>query len=170
VPEDVDMFDAGLVPGGKPRLFIDMIAFVDMARDRRVYRLVQDSRAGRVIIAESERIDTMVDAITNYIARRLVERDKALAGAAQPLAYAPPLGSDADAPRRDAHDDGLPARPGPKQHRATPRDGRWRDWFGSGFSFLLQFLGSVVLVALLWAAAYFMWTGYLRVLWAAYIG
>ena len=31
-------------------------------------------------IAESERLEPMVEAITDYIARRLIERDKALAG------------------------------------------------------------------------------------------
>jgi hypothetical protein len=170
VPDDVDMFDAGLAPGDKPRLFIDMIAFVDMARDRRCYRLVQDSRAGRVIIAESERIDTMVDAITNYIARRLVERDKALASAAQPLIYAPAPGSDAGAPGRDALEATPTARAAPRRLPAAPDGQRWRHWFGAGFRFVLEFLGSVALVALLWAAAYGLWTGYLRVLWAAHIG
>ena len=81
VPDNVDLFDTGIVPGEKPRLFIDMIAFIDMGRDRRGYRFVQDTRHGRVTIAESERVDTMVDAVTGYIARRLVERDKAQAAA-----------------------------------------------------------------------------------------
>ena len=43
VPPEVDLFDAGLVPGEHPRLFIDMVAFVEMGRDRRTYRLVQDA-------------------------------------------------------------------------------------------------------------------------------
>ncbi len=44
IPKDVEMFDPGLVPGDKPRLFIDMIGFVEMARDRRTYRLIQSAR------------------------------------------------------------------------------------------------------------------------------
>jgi hypothetical protein len=79
IPEGVDLFDQGIVSGEQPRLFIDMIGFVEMGRDRRQYRFSQDTRHGRVLILESERIDVMLDAITTYIARRLVEREKALA-------------------------------------------------------------------------------------------
>jgi hypothetical protein len=76
---DVEMFDAGLIPVPRPRLFIDMIAFVEMAHDRRRYRFVQETRQGRVVLAESEQVETIREAITRYVARRLVEREKALA-------------------------------------------------------------------------------------------
>ncbi len=79
VPRDVDLFDSGLVPGPRPRLFIDMLAFVEMARDRRTYRFLLDTRHGRVTILESDQLGAMVEAITNYIARRLIEREQALA-------------------------------------------------------------------------------------------
>lgn len=79
VPEGIDLFDTGIVPGEHPRLFVDMIGFVEMGRDRRQYRFLQDTRHGRVLIIESERIEVMLEAITAYIARRLVEREKALA-------------------------------------------------------------------------------------------
>ncbi len=81
IPGDVDTFDAGLVPGEHPRLFIDMIAFVEMAHDRRQYRFVQDTRHGRITLAETDRLDDMSDAVASYIARRLVRREKALASA-----------------------------------------------------------------------------------------
>lgn len=80
VPKDVDMFDLGLMRGDRSRLFIDMIGFVEMGRDRRTYRFVQDTRYGRVVLAESERMEPIVDAVANYVARRLIEREKALAG------------------------------------------------------------------------------------------
>ncbi len=79
LPEGVDMFDTGIVPGDHPRLFIDMIAFVDMGRDRRTYRFHLDTRNGRVLLAETEGVHAMAAKITDYIARRLVEREKALA-------------------------------------------------------------------------------------------
>src|SRR6516164_8399865 len=47
-PPDVDLFDLALAPGEHPRLFLDMIAFVDMAHDKRTYRFYQDTRHGRV--------------------------------------------------------------------------------------------------------------------------
>ena len=79
VPDDVDMFDVGIMPGVRPRLFIDMIGFVEMGRDRRTYRFLQDRRHGRVTLLESERLDKTIDAVTDYIARRLIEREKAMA-------------------------------------------------------------------------------------------
>ncbi|MCC2095780.1 MAG: hypothetical protein KDJ29_02755 [Hyphomicrobiales bacterium] len=79
IPDDVDMFDAGVAPGEHPRLFIDMIGFVDMGDDKRTYRFVQDTRHGRVVIKETDRTETMVGAIADYIGRRLLERERALA-------------------------------------------------------------------------------------------
>jgi len=79
LPRDADLFDQGLVPGEKPRLFVDMVAFVEMARDRRTFRFLQDTRSGRVLLAESEKVDAVAEAVTAYLGRRLVEREKALA-------------------------------------------------------------------------------------------
>ena len=70
-PPGVDLFDLTLSPGERPRLFIDMVAFVEMGRDRRSYRFFQDTLHGRVLIAESQRIDRIAAAVTNYVARRL---------------------------------------------------------------------------------------------------
>ncbi len=78
-PQDVDLFDLTLSRGDRPRVFLDMIAFIEMGRDRRTYRFFQDTLHGRVLIAESPRIDKIVAAVTNYVARRLVERERALA-------------------------------------------------------------------------------------------
>lgn len=79
IPPEVDMFDLAIAPGERPRLFLDMISFVEMAHDRRTYRFYQDTRYGRVLIAESPKIERVVAAMTNYIARRLVERERFLA-------------------------------------------------------------------------------------------
>jgi CRP-like cAMP-binding protein len=49
-----------------------------MGRDKRQYRFVQDTRYGRAVLAESYEVPAMVDAITRYVARRLVERERAL--------------------------------------------------------------------------------------------
>ena len=93
VPPEVDLFDAGLVPGEHPRLFIDMVCFVEMARDRRSYRLVQDRRHARAVLHEGEGVGAAVAAVTSYIARRLVEREQLLAsmGREPPTPPAPPL-------------------------------------------------------------------------------
>jgi len=80
IPREIELFDRGLARGDPPRLWIDMIAHVEMARDKRTYRFLQDTRFGRQILAETAEIDTLVAAVTTYVARRLVERERALAG------------------------------------------------------------------------------------------
>ena len=84
VPEQVDLFDRGVSQGETPRLWIDVVAHILMGRDKRIYRFVQDTRFGRIVIAESHDVVTMVDAITDYVARRMIEREHALV--ATPLA------------------------------------------------------------------------------------
>jgi hypothetical protein len=79
IPDRVDLFDRGLSRGDIPRLWIDAIAHVEMGRDKRMYRFVQDSRFGRQVLAESPASRDIVGAVTKYIARRMVERERALA-------------------------------------------------------------------------------------------
>jgi hypothetical protein len=80
IPPEVELFDHGIVPGEPPRLWVDMIAHVAMGRDKRVYRFLQDTRYGRRVLAESSEIGEMATAVMKYVARRLVERERALAG------------------------------------------------------------------------------------------
>jgi hypothetical protein len=80
IPEGVELFDRGITPGDPPRLWIDMIAHVVMGRDKRSYRLVQDTRYGRRVLAESSEVGEIAQAVTNYVARRLVERERVLEG------------------------------------------------------------------------------------------
>ena len=76
---NVDLFDRGISQGETPRLWIDVVAHVLMGRDKRIYRFVQDTRYGRTVIAESHDVPALVQAVTDYVARRLVEREHALA-------------------------------------------------------------------------------------------
>jgi hypothetical protein len=79
IPTDVDLFDRGISRGETPRLWIDAIAHIAMGRDKRVYRFVQDTRYGRKVLAESAETAQIADAVTKYLARRLIERERALA-------------------------------------------------------------------------------------------
>jgi hypothetical protein len=79
IPSGVELFDRGVSRGDVPRLWIDVIAHIEMGRDKRQYRFVQDTRYGRAVLAESHEIPEMVQSVTRYVARRLVERDRALA-------------------------------------------------------------------------------------------
>jgi hypothetical protein len=78
IPEPVDLFDRGISQGDTPRLWIDVVAHVVMGRDKRIYRFVQDTRFGRIVIAESHDVSAILDAVTDYVARRMVEREHAL--------------------------------------------------------------------------------------------
>ena len=138
-----------------------------MGRDPKLYRLLQDSRHGRVLMAESEDIETMVDAVTNYVARRLLERDKALAadmargensgrarpgtarssdpsrggGAAKRLAAtAEPEGGVSES--RLAHDSSTQGR---------------ANWLMIAFAFLIDLLGSIAFFTILAAIGWYVW-------------
>src|SRR5277367_5805695 len=78
IPPGVDLFDRGISRGETPRLWIDAVAHIAMGRDKRGYRFLHDSRFGRHVLAESHNIPDIVQAVTTYVARRLVERQRAL--------------------------------------------------------------------------------------------
>ncbi|MFZ2065470.1 MAG: hypothetical protein WAV27_05765 [Xanthobacteraceae bacterium] len=78
IPPDVDLFDRGVSRGETPRLWIDAVAHVAMGRDKRAYRFLHDTRVGRRVLAESHEISDIVRAVTTYVARRIVERQRAL--------------------------------------------------------------------------------------------
>lgn len=80
VPADDPFFDFALSSGEQPRLWIDAVAHVVLARDRRTYRFVRDTRMGRVVMAETADVKAVVDQVTLYIAERMVERQRMIEG------------------------------------------------------------------------------------------
>jgi hypothetical protein len=78
IPADVDLFDRGISRGDVPRLWVDVVAHIEMGRDKRQYRFVQDTRYGRAVLAESYEVADIKQAVMHYVARRLVERERAL--------------------------------------------------------------------------------------------
>ena len=79
IPSGVELFDRGVSKGDVPRLWVDVVAHVEMGRDKRQYRFVQDTRYGRAVLAESYEVVDIATAVTRYVARRLIERERALA-------------------------------------------------------------------------------------------
>lgn len=156
-PEEIDLFDVGLAPGERPRLFIDMVGFVEMARDRRQYRFVQNMRHGRVLIAESESLDVMTEAVTAYIARRLVEREKALA-ADSPFVHV-------ERPARTKTP--AAAHPSPEAAAArAPNATRGPGLLRRGLGAIVELVGALVLILVVAAIVWFVlrlgfawWTG-----------
>ena len=148
IPADVDLFDVGLMPGATPRLFIDMIGFVEMGRNARVYSFVQDTRHGRVQLAESADIDTIVEAVTDYVARRLLERDKALASDS----IIPPSNEKGREPRAVA------AAHASKSGIGRPRrEAKRLGWFGVVFAFVIDLFGSIAFFTLLAGIGWLIW-------------
>jgi len=84
ISPEIELFDRGISRGEVPRLWVDAIAHVAMGHDKRVYRFVQDTSFGRKVLAESNDVDSIVEAVTQYVARRLVERERALAADPRP--------------------------------------------------------------------------------------
>src|SRR5687768_7224302 len=78
LPKDHDQLLGGLMPGNPPRYWVDATSFVVMGRDKRQYQFVKDTRLGRTVLAESANVDTIADAVTRYIAERIVEREQAI--------------------------------------------------------------------------------------------
>ncbi|TPL02123.1 MULTISPECIES: hypothetical protein [unclassified Mesorhizobium] len=80
VPADMDSFDFAVSSGLQPRLWIDAVSHVAMGRDRRTYRFLKDTRVGRVVLAETSEMKTVADAVTRYVAERVVERQRMMEG------------------------------------------------------------------------------------------
>jgi hypothetical protein len=85
IPTEIDLFDRGISRGETPRLWIDAIAHVAMARDKRIYRFLQDTRYGRKVLAESVSIPDVAEAVTKYVAQRIIERERALVETVAPI-------------------------------------------------------------------------------------
>ena len=100
VPLDDDWFDLVISSGSQPRLWIDAVAHVTMARDRRTYRFLRDTRLGRTVLAESADMKPVADQVTRYIAERMIERRRAMEGDTVVLERAPAPEPVAEEPAR----------------------------------------------------------------------
>lgn len=78
LPQDADQLLLGILPGQTPRYWVDATSFVYMARDKRHYVFAKDTRLGRTTLAESTSVDVIADAVTRYVAERIVEREQAI--------------------------------------------------------------------------------------------
>ncbi|TIN13306.1 MAG: hypothetical protein E5Y51_26445, partial [Mesorhizobium sp.] len=50
---------------------------------RRTFRFLKDTRIGRVVLAESTDMKPVADAVTRYVAERVVERQRVMEGAVE---------------------------------------------------------------------------------------
>lgn len=170
IPDDAaDLFDVAIMPGPNPRLFIDMIGFVEMGRDTRLYRFIQDTRTGRVVLAESETVASIVEAVTNYVARRLLERDKALAADLSVASDPRPIEAlEKQTAALGARAKGFGRTPGTKRAKdrgqtnaagpgTAPPRGTLTGALAVAFAFIINILGSMTFFGLLALGAWFVW-------------
>lgn len=80
LPQDQEQLLLGILPGQPPRYWVDATSFVVMARDKRQYLFQKDTRVGRTTLVESTNVETIADAVTRYVAERIVEREHAIEG------------------------------------------------------------------------------------------
>ena len=80
IPSDNRQFDLNIARSNPARFWIDVVAYVSVNRDRSTYEFIKETRAGRRRIVESGDVGVLADAIRDYIAERIVERERALAG------------------------------------------------------------------------------------------
>ncbi len=78
IDAETDLLECALTPTTPPRLWIDVLAHVVMGRDKRTYRFVKDTRYGRQVILESTSLEETAARVTDYVAHRLLERERAL--------------------------------------------------------------------------------------------
>ncbi|MFV2092824.1 MAG: hypothetical protein ACC634_07040 [Hyphomicrobiales bacterium] len=115
LPSASDMFDCSVVTGATPRLWVDMLGYVEMARDKRTYRMVCEMRGGRQLLLETANLSQMADKVTEYIAHRLIERERA-------MAVMPPVLPGLPAPQIE---DQAPATRAAKKRGANRRVSPW---------------------------------------------
>jgi hypothetical protein len=129
IPANDDQFDFAISTGMQPRLWIDATSHVMMGRDRRTYRFVRDTRLGRIVLSETPDIRQVRDRVTNYIAERIVERQRMLDGDLEPLR--------AVVEREDSRHPAIVQVVDPIDGAAAPKD-QWTEvvngvvWFGIG--------------------------------------
>ena len=75
-----DRFDLAVSRGDRPRMWIDMTTFVTMGHDKLSYRLLKDTRMGRILLAETDKMDKMADFVSEYVAEKVLEREKMIEG------------------------------------------------------------------------------------------
>ena len=78
IPDETDEFALAILPGNPPRYWVDATSFVVMGRDKRTYRFLKDTRLGRTVLAEDMDVEVIADAVTRYVAERIVQRERAL--------------------------------------------------------------------------------------------
>lgn len=69
-----DAFTFALLPGKPPRFWIDLTSFVVMTDGGQYFHFMKDTRDGRVTLFESDSLEDTANAVTDYVAERIVQQ------------------------------------------------------------------------------------------------
>jgi hypothetical protein len=81
--EALCLFELNVQDAEKPKLWLDLISFIEMEPNPKSYRLMQDGPQGRACVFESSDAGAMQAQALRHLAHRLVVHDKLVAGMAQ---------------------------------------------------------------------------------------
>ena len=76
IPYDAHFFDFRISGKEPARLWVDATTFITLADETGNYRMLKETRAGRVLLCESDDRKAVGDATVNYIAERLAEWER----------------------------------------------------------------------------------------------
>ena len=76
IPYDAHFFDFRISGKEPARLWVDATTFVTLADETGNFRMLKETRAGRVLLCESDNRKTVGDATVQYIAERLAEWER----------------------------------------------------------------------------------------------
>lgn len=69
-----DAFTFALLPGKPPRFWVDLTSFVVMTDGGQIFHFMKDTREGRITLFESDSLEDTADAVTDYVAERIVQQ------------------------------------------------------------------------------------------------
>lgn len=76
IPYDAHFFDFRISGKEPARLWVDATTFITLADETGNFRMLKETRAGRVLLCESDDRKTVGDAAVQYIAERLAEWER----------------------------------------------------------------------------------------------
>lgn len=76
IPYDAHFFDFRISGKEPARLWVDATTFITLADETGNYRMLKETRAGRILLCESEDRKAVGEATVNYIAERLAEWER----------------------------------------------------------------------------------------------
>ena len=115
-----DAFTFALLPGKPPRFWVDLTSFVVMTDGGQTFHFMKDVREGRITLFESDSLEETANAITDYVAERIVQQRAA--GDLDEVADADEAESASHPTRPDPVKTGDVTQPDDVLHTARPVD------------------------------------------------